>query len=98
MHPDILRICSAYDKVDLSQINNLRESITLRYNTMSILEKRIAYTNQWYYAFLSTWKKVQGTCTNPQNIQVCKDQELRVFERNNVSIYSAYAMYMLTLY
>ena len=97
-HEDVLRICSAYDKVELSQINDLRKRSSRRHVDMTIFEQLNAQTEAYFNAFMINWKQDIGPCQLPSlETQVCQGQSPRFFLWNGVCICSSYILHMLIL-
>ena len=95
----MLRICPAYDKVKLTEIDDLRKKSSRPFINLSIFERLKASTEAYWNAFQSNWKKDTGPCIHPlSQASVCHGQEPKLFKRNNVCICSTYADHILIIY
>jgi hypothetical protein len=97
-HPDILRTCPAYDKVELAHINDLRQASSQLHSESTVFERLKSYTESVYNGFMSRWDKEAGPCTFPNtNERVCQNQDPVCFRRSGVGILYTCARHMLSL-
>jgi hypothetical protein len=86
-HEDVLRICTAYDEVKLSAINDLAKETSQQYITASIFQRLRTQTEAYYNGVLRNWKIDNRPCEYSDKERTCQGQALHVFERNGVHIY-----------
>lgn len=92
----MLRICTAYDDVKLSAINDLAKETSQQYITASVFQRLRTQTEAYYNGILRNWKVDNGPCEYSNTERTCEGQALHIFERNGVRIYWVYVVHMLT--
>ena len=96
--PDMLGTCSAYNDVDIERIFDLERQASQQYLQLSTRDQIREHTEAIYNGFIENWTQSQYTCSYSSTEYTCSSENRpRVFERNGVSICSAYPQRMLKL-
>lgn len=96
---DILNTCSAYDDVNIERIYDLDHEASQQHLELSIDSQIKEYTEAVYNGFIENWKEGSQTCQFSATEFTCSaEYRPQVFARNGVSIWLAYAPYILSVY
>jgi hypothetical protein len=78
----VLRICSAYDDVKLTNINNLQQHASQKAVSASITDKLRAETEAYFNGFLKNWNQNIYRCMYGERVK--EDQLAYSFEMGSV--------------
>lgn len=97
-HPDMLRICQAYNDVKLEKINDFRKKYTFQPTSAPIFERLKRQTEAFFNAYKDSWEEERGPCTfRNTRERICQGQKIEVFTRNEVSVHLTHTLHMLII-